>query len=240
MTSAPDPPTPLCALDPNNGLTSHDESPPETAARKPARSILWRLYLSHTLSTWNARTFEFGAVIFLATIFPLTLFYASCYALFRSGLAALLSSWVGHQVDSRNRLWVVRMSIVWQRCSVALSGLVLLVLLGRSSTGKVHTVGWFSACVVLACIEKLAFVGNTVAVERDWVVVVSDSLCVPRENLNSAMRRIDLVCKLIAPLCIALVDSYSTKVAIWMVLGQNATSVVFVSTIPRVVVLQNY
>lgn len=58
----------------------------QQAQNKSPRALLYRLYISHTLSTWNARTFEFGAVIFLAAIFPGTLFFASCYALFRSSL----------------------------------------------------------------------------------------------------------------------------------------------------------
>lgn len=39
------------------------------------------------------------------------------------------------------------------------------------------------------------------------------------------MRRIDLFCKLIAPVFISLVDSFSTRVAIWIVLGLNTVSV---------------
>jgi iron-regulated transporter 1 len=83
----------------------------------------------------------------------------------------------------------------------------------------------FAVSVLLACLEKLAFVANTVSVERDWIVVISDSLSVDRQELNSAMRRIDLVCKLIAPVGIGLLDSYSTKIAIWVVFAQNAISV---------------
>lgn len=83
----------------------------------------------------------------------------------------------------------------------------------------------FGISVVLACFEKLAFIANTVAVERDWIIVVADSLKIDRQELNSAMRRIDLVCKLIAPVGIGLLDGYSTKIAIWVVFIQNAVSV---------------
>ncbi|KAF2030566.1 hypothetical protein EK21DRAFT_100426 [Setomelanomma holmii] len=199
-----------------------------TAPPKATRPLLWRLYVSHTLSTWNARTFEFGAVIFLATIFPGTLFFASCYALFRSAAAAILGSWIGGQVDRKDRLYVVQMSIIWQRLSVAGSCLILLAMLplaGRPGGGLFTYIAFFCS-VILACLEKLAFVANTVAVERDWIVVVSESLKVDRQELNSTMRRIDLVCKLIAPVGIGLLDGYSTKVAIWVVFAQNATSVV--------------
>lgn len=75
------------------------------------RNELARLYLSHTLSTWNSRMFEFGAVLFLASVFQGTLLYVSIYALVRSLLVALLSSWLGDVVDRSNRLAVLRQSI---------------------------------------------------------------------------------------------------------------------------------
>jgi iron-regulated transporter 1 len=84
--------------------------------------------------------------------------------------------------------------------------------------------GLFIASVLLACVEKLAFVANTVSVERDWIIVVSDSLAVDRQELNSAMRRIDLVCKLVAPVGIGLLDGYSTKLAISVVFAQTGIS----------------
>lgn len=43
--------------------------------------------------------------------------------------------------------------------------------------------------------------------------------------LNSQMRRIDLLCKLFGPLAIALLDGYSTQIAIWVNFGMNAASV---------------
>lgn len=200
----------------------HTPRPPLT---RPTTPLVWRLYISHTLSTWNARTFEFGAVIFLAAIFPGTLFFASCYALFRSAAAVVLGSWIGNQVDRKDRLHVVRQSIVWQRLSVAASCLILVLLLSSNSQRSPLSYGLFSLSVLLACFEKLAFVANTVSVERDWVIVVSDSLQIERQELNSAMRRIDLVCKLVAPVGVGLLDGYSTKLAIWVVFAQNAISI---------------
>jgi iron-regulated transporter 1 len=55
--------------------------------------------------------FEFGAVLFLASIFPGTLLYASIYALVRALSAVALSSWLGAQVDGLERLVAVRHSI---------------------------------------------------------------------------------------------------------------------------------
>jgi iron-regulated transporter 1 len=100
-------------------------------------------------------------------------------------------------------------------------------MLREQNQSKLFTLAFFAISVGLACLEKLAFIANTVSVERDWIIVVADSLGTDRQDLNSAMRRIDLICKLIAPLCISFVDAYSTTIAIWVVFGQNALSVIF-------------
>ena len=210
--------------DPSISTPPHP-NPHPTTPHPHTRPLLWRLYLSHALSTWNARAFEFGAVLFLAAIFPGTLFFASCYALFRSAAAVVFGSRIGSLVDQKDRLHVVRQSIIWQRLPVAGSCLILLVMLHGVQQQSLGLYALFAVSIVLACFEKLAFVANTVSVERDWIVVVADSLGVERQDVNSTMRRIDLACKLVAPLCVGLLDAYSTKLAIWMVFGQNAISV---------------
>ena len=79
---------------------------PQTPAR-----LANRLYISHFLSTWNSRVFEFGAVLYLASIFPGTLLPMSAYALARGAAAILFSPAVGQYIDTGNRLYVVRLSI---------------------------------------------------------------------------------------------------------------------------------
>ncbi|KAL2830052.1 Ferroporti-1 [Aspergillus cavernicola] len=186
--------------------------------------VLLRLYTSHFLSTWNSRMFEFGAVVFLASIFPGTLLYASVYALARSLFAVILSSWLGSVVDRLDRLVAIRHSIVWQRIPVAVSCVCLGILLTSPSVRL--SLLLFVILVLLAGVEKLAATANTVSVERDWAVVISDALNVPRQDLNASMRRIDLFCKLVAPVVVSLIDGlFSTKVAIWVVLGVNVAVV---------------
>lgn len=70
-----------------------------------------RLYISHFLSTWNSRVFEFGAALYLASIFPGTLLPMSIYALTRGASAILFSPAIGQYIDTGNRLRVVRLSI---------------------------------------------------------------------------------------------------------------------------------
>ncbi|KAL4802103.1 Ferroporti-1 [Aspergillus unguis] len=198
--------------------------------------VLIRLYTSHFLSTWNSRMFEFGAVVFLASIYPGTLFYVSVYALIRSLFAVLFSSALGSLLDRVERLKGIRHSIIWQRIPVAVSCVCLGVLL--NDPPKHFSWMLFVVLVLLAGVEKLAATANTVSVERDWAIVISDALGVPRQgtfsvlsallvisddtDLNASMRRIDLFCKLVAPVVVSLMDGLlSTRNAIWGVLGLN-------------------
>ncbi|CAZ81539.1 unnamed protein product [Tuber melanosporum] len=201
--------------------------PPPLPPRHLPKNITLRLYLSHLLSTWNSRVFEFGALLFIANLHPDTLLPGSLYALVRGVSAVLCSPWVGRHVDSGDRLRVVRVSIVAQRVAVVLScGGLLVVKNGVGAAGK----GAGGALVmgvlaVLACCEKLASVGNLIAVERDWVVLIAGGDEGALLVLNSQMRRIDLFCKLLGPLAVSAADGISTVVAIYVVLGLNLASV---------------
>jgi len=91
--------------------SSPDEASLNVEPATGVRPVLLRLYLSHALSTWHSRMFEFGAVLFLASIVPGTVHYASIYALVRSLAAVALSAWLGDRVDRADRLVAVRHSI---------------------------------------------------------------------------------------------------------------------------------
>lgn len=146
--------------------------PPSHTHYHPPKNITLRLYLSHFLSTWNSRVFEFGALLFIANLYPDTLLPGSLYALVRGLSAVLYSPRVGRYVDSVNRLRVVRVSIVAQRVAVVLSCGSLLAVkdgVGGVDKGWVGGVALMGVLAVLACCEKLASVGTLIAVERDWV-----------------------------------------------------------------------
>ncbi|CRG84408.1 Solute carrier family 40 member 1 [Talaromyces islandicus] len=219
------PNAPLLGENTTRAPSHTSQSSTQTHATARSTSIKRKLYISHFLSTWNSRMFEFGAVLFLVAAFPGTLLYTSAYALVRSLAVALLSSALGRRIDRFDRLKVLRSSIVWQRIPVAASCLIILLLLSQEGV-SLSSNALFACASLLACVEKLASVANTVAVERDWVVIISDSLEIPRQDLNASMRRIDLFCKLIAPLFISFIDSYSTKVAVCTVFGLSTVWVV--------------
>ncbi|KAM3538188.1 hypothetical protein ARSEF1564_008901 [Beauveria bassiana] len=187
-----------------------------------------RLYLSHTLSTWNARLFEFGAVLFLASLFPTTLLPMSVYALARGLAAVALAHPVGAWIDRGDRLAVVRASIVLQRLPVAASCSILWLLERRMATLTPRIiVGLMVLLCALAGVEKVAAMANTIAVERDWVVVMTREDDAWRRVINARMRRIDLLCKLLGPLAISIIATVSTRFAISATLAMNVASVFF-------------
>ena len=83
----------------------------EAESSHSSRAVTHQLYISHFISTWNVRGFEFGSVLSLATIFPGTLLPMSVYALVRAAAAIVFSPLVGRYIDSGNRLQVIRVSI---------------------------------------------------------------------------------------------------------------------------------
>lgn len=85
----------------------------EVSGEPPGKQdpLFARFYISHTLSTFNSRVFEFGAILYLASIFPGNLLPMSIYAICRSASAVVLGPTVGRWIDRSGRLTVVRTSI---------------------------------------------------------------------------------------------------------------------------------
>jgi len=194
--------------------------------RVPAR-IVRRLYVSHFLSTWNSRVFEFGAVLYLATIFPGTLLPMSVYAFTRGLSAIVFAPAVGQYIDSSNRLQVVRVSIVVQRLVVAGSCVIFFLMARNVYMGPGEHQGMMALLAFFACLEKLCSIMNLVAVEKDWVAVVAGPYSQEALRIiNAQMRRIDLICKLLGPLFIALIDGVSTESAIVVNFGLNLAAII--------------
>lgn len=190
------------------------------------RSISSSLYVSHFLSTWNARVLEYGAVLFLAELAPDTFLPLSLYAFFRSLSAVLLSHRLGVYIDSTDRLKVVRSSIVYQRLAVmATCFLFWLMTLGPTGVPSDKFSLLLSGLILCACVERLCATMNMVSVERDWVVVIADGNPELLRTLNARMRRIDLFCKLLGPLIVSYLDAWFTLViVVWLLLIWNFVS----------------
>jgi iron-regulated transporter 1 len=158
-----------------------------------------------------------------------------------------LSSVVGKWVDrSPNRLKTLLSTISVNRFSViSASVLWLFIVSPETSNGdgtlEGHDIGGLPIsliikggifCLILALgiLENLSASGNLLSMERDWVVTASASDGHPYDltHLNSIMRRIDLICKLIAPILISVIVSVTnTRTGVLVVGSMSAASLGF-------------
>ncbi|KAI0815459.1 Ferroportin1-domain-containing protein [Xylaria sp. FL0064] len=198
------------------------------------RAQAFNLYFSHALSTWNARGYEFAAILFTAAAYPDTLVAAALRMIIIYTAMILLSSSVGHWVErSPDRLRTLISTICCNRVSVILGSFVWLLILSqenlltndadaaalprfalpRNDTLKGAT---FAVAVTFGIVERLSASGNLISMERDWVVTVAGPVGHPYDltNLNAVMRRIDLVCKLVSPILISVVITATDSVRV--------------------------
>jgi Ferroportin1 (FPN1) len=80
----------------------------------------------------------------------------------------VFSPTVGRWFDNTARLRSVRTAVFAQRIAVGAGCICLWAMVSRGLT-KSSKDGLFATVIVLGCVTKLAFVGKTVGIERDWV-----------------------------------------------------------------------
>jgi solute carrier family 40 (iron-regulated transporter), member 1 len=154
------------------------------------------------------------------------------------------SSMVGRWVDQNpNRLKTLLSTISVNRFAVIGASLLWFFIvetnndlpygeqfgpvLGEIPTGSILKGAMFGLILLLGILENLSASGNMLSMERDWIVTAAspDGQHYDLTHLNSAMRRIDLICKLIAPILISvIVSATSTRIGVLVVGGMSAMS----------------
>ena len=176
-----------------------------------ARSLPF-LYLSHALSAFGDRMWQFAIPILFMEIWDDSLLPAALFALVTNCATFLAMAHVGKWVDRSPRMALMRTSLLGQNAAIATSCLLLysLVYLAKDGAEAVNAdvgVAWtlevklcFGMIVACSAVGELMGNAGTLALERDWVVVLAAGDQPALAAMNSTMRRIDLLCKLLAPL----------------------------------------
>ncbi|KAK3944312.1 Ferroporti-1 [Diplogelasinospora grovesii] len=207
--------TPLLLSEHDHG--HHDEN----GVVELKKSLLWRLYISHFLSTWNMRSYEFTVILLFAKAYPDTLLPTSIRGVLTNGATLLLSPAIGRWVDLHSRrFYTMRITILVQRLSIVF-GCVLWIFLflyldtphphGRRQVMFVEEVVprfkdvIVAVLMVFGIVERMCAVGNNLVMERDWVpTIASEVSSPPLHQLNAIMRRIDLISKILAPVFVSV------------------------------------
>lgn len=198
------------------------------------RKALLLLLVQHLSNSWGLRTAEFAIYLFLIFLFPDSLLPASIFGFLTTGTAIFLSGWAGHQVDIRHSLRLVQTCTVILKVSACGAYAGSLVLMYDHSRDLQHpwgsslAQGMFAVIVICGCIHNLAGVGLSVAIERDWVTVIADGSSDHLTTINTYVRRIDLLCKLLAPLFVSLLTTAASyPFSAYFLCGVEAACMVF-------------
>lgn len=149
-----------------------------------------------------------------------------------TGCVLLFSSALGRWVDrTPSRLRAILLTINANRIAVLVSCTIWFLLLSLGSVTQKQAL--FGIALVLGMVEKLSRGTNILSMERDWIPTLANSTLEGRAqtqydltHLNTVMRRIDMLCKLIAPLAISTFISTigSERIAVAVVASISTTS----------------
>lgn len=181
------------------------------------------LYISHTFNQFSEQAWQFCVALFLAAFTNnQSLILVTSYGLVTYSFVCFFGPTVGRYVDKKDRLVVARTFIGFENLAVLTATVMCYILLSRervatSSVSQYDT----KSVLLLISIHLLGSVamildsGFLVAIERDWIVVMSSVAChgskhslvkekedIKKEWLsdtNVKMRQIDLSCKILAP-----------------------------------------
>lgn len=212
------------------------------------RKQAFTLYLCHTLSTYNARSYEFAAILFTSAAFPEGLRAASLVGIANSLAAILFGSAVGRWIDhGKSRLRTLLTTIILNRAIVVAACMIWLLIIQTTPDsdddrevevedeerpsvliGASKMIA-FSILLGLGLVESLSRKANLIAIERDWVPVLAPPSVIGGYSLthvNAVMGRIDMACKMVAPIAISqLIALISPKIATIVLALTNLVSV---------------
>ncbi|XP_041057179.1 solute carrier family 40 member 1-like isoform X1 [Carcharodon carcharias] len=190
------------------------------------------IYLTHLLSTWGDRMWHFAVSLFLVELYENSLLLPAVFGLAVSSSLILFGALVGNWVDNNTRMKVVQVALVIQNLSVTLCAVALMLLFVYKTQITILWNGWmkivcYTLVIVIGVIADLASTAMSIAIQRDWIIVIagdSDKL----SNMNATMRQIDLLSKLLSPMAVGQIMTFSSSVVgCGFIVGWNLFSVCF-------------
>lgn len=135
-------------------------------------------------------------------------------------------------MDQQPKLFLVRCCILSQKLSSLGAYIFFFFLLKDhptpASLSNVPSLLLFLGILVSGCVLRVSTVCIQIAIEKDWVISISEGIDARLTTLNISLRRVDLLCNLLSPLLIAyvlLALSYRTSVSV--LAGLTAVSCTF-------------
>lgn len=183
-------------------------------------SGLWKLYVSHSLSTFGDRLWQFAVPVLFMTIWNDTLLPGALFGFAVDLLTAFVLPSVGSWVDAVPRRRCMAIAIFGEASSMVCAAIafgVMLTVLPEQVEGE----DWksppltpalgvcYGLVVVCSCITEIAMQAGTIALETDWPAVLvpkaQDEGGKLKAEVNSYMASIDQMSKITGPAAFGLV-----------------------------------
>ncbi|XP_052000223.1 solute carrier family 40 member 1-like [Xyrauchen texanus] len=225
---------------------------PVMKARSIPRSALiylkgpkFPIYVSGALSMWGDRMWHFAISVFLIELYGHNLLLTAIFGLVVAGSVLLLGALIGDWVDRNPRNKVAHASLFIQNISVTVCSIVLMFVFTYKKWVEEIWDGWltvvcYMVVIILADVTNLASTALTIAIQRDWIVVITGYNRGHLAGMNATMRRIDQVTNILAPLAVGQVMTLASNVVgCGFILGWNLVSLIvefiFLSRVYRIV-----
>ena len=203
--------TPLLAVSGGGSMQSPSASAPPPKALAEIRSFI---YASHFLSSWGDRMWQFAVPLLFMEIFVDTLLPSALFSLLLYLGCTLCMSSAGRWVDRAPRMSVVSSAIFVDNVCILLSTVLLcaMLVIAHNSGGWLWDARNTTIFIAINALGTIAEVMNqvqTLALERDWVVVIAGGSSSTLAEMNRIMRRVDLLCKILAPITFGFLMQFS-------------------------------
>uniref|UniRef100_A0A096LZR4 Solute carrier family 40 member n=1 Tax=Poecilia formosa TaxID=48698 RepID=A0A096LZR4_POEFO len=203
------------------------------------------IYVSGALSMWGDRMWHFAISVFLIELYGRNLLLTAVFGLVLAGSVLLLGALIGDWVDRNPRNKVAHASLFIQNTSVTVCSIVLMLVFSYKEQIELIWDGWFTVIcytvvIILADVANLASTALTIAIQRDWIVVITGYNRGHLAGMNATMRRIDQVTNILAPLAVGQVMTLASNVVgCGFILAWNLFSLIveffFLSRVYRIV-----
>lgn len=160
----------------------------------------------------------FAIPILFMEVFVDTLLPSACFALAMYAACIFTIPSVGRYLDATNRWKVMQWAIVLENLMIVVSSLILGMILLVTNADGILKPEWTPKLVILflttlVCggVGQVLSDAQTLSIEKDWVVVIARKDLSALAELNTTMRRLDLGCKILAPLAFGVIMDFAGK-----------------------------
>ncbi|XP_050795664.1 solute carrier family 40 member 1-like [Gopherus flavomarginatus] len=188
------------------------------------------VYASCALSIWGDRMWHFAMSVFLIELYGHNLLLTAVFGLVVAGSVLVFGALIGDWIDRKPRNKVAHASLFIQNSSVTACCVVLMLVFSYKSEIEQMWHGWFTVfcyavVIILADLANLASTALTITVQKDWIVVITGDNRGQLAGMNAAIRRMDQVINIFAPLSVGQVMTWASNViGCGFILGWNLIS----------------